>query len=76
LPLSITEQMLTIRFRQFGVVISVAIEALVRANRRGAVSEMKTSGDAQRAINGLNLSDFDGGLVSVYRALAGVPARI
>jgi hypothetical protein len=76
LPLSTTEELLTIRFRQFGVVVSVALEAMVPANRRGAFIEMKTSWDAQRAINGLNLSDFDGRLVSVYHALAGVPARL
>jgi RNA recognition motif-containing protein len=74
LPLSATEDMLTTRFRNFGVVVSVAIEAMVRANRRGAFIEMKTSWDAQRAINGLNLSDIDGRLVSVYRALAAVRA--
>jgi RNA recognition motif-containing protein len=49
----------------------VTLDAITRANRRGAFVEMKTSGDAQSAINGLNLSDFDGRLVSVYRALGG-----
>lgn len=69
LPLSATEETLGTRFRKFGVVVSVALEAISGANRRGAFVEMKTSAEAQKAINGLNLSDFDGRLVSVYRAL-------
>jgi RNA recognition motif-containing protein len=73
LPLSATVGMLTMRFAKFGIVVSVALEAVVRANRRGAFVEMQTSSDAQRAINGLNLSDFDGRLVSVYHALAPQP---
>ena len=73
LPMSATEAMLTMRFAKFGSVVSVALEAVVRANRRGAFVEMQSSGDAQRAINGLNLSDFDGRLVSVYHALAAAP---
>jgi RNA recognition motif-containing protein len=75
LPLSATEGRLTTRFRKFGVVLSVALEAVVRANRRGAFVEMETSAEASRAIAGLNLSDFDGCLVSVYRALASVPNK-
>ena len=70
LPLSATAESLTSRFRQFGVVLSVALEAMVRANRRGALVEMETGADAHRAIAGLNLSDFDGCLVSVFLALA------
>jgi RNA recognition motif-containing protein len=73
LPLSATEEMLGIRFRKFGIVVSVALEAVNAANRRGAFVEMKTNADAQKAINGLNLSDFDGRLVSVYRALSAAP---
>ena len=34
LPLSATEERLATRFRKFGVVLSVALEKLVRANRR------------------------------------------
>ena len=73
LPLSATEVRLTARFGKFGVVLSVALEPLVRASRRGAFIEMETSADAHRAIAGLNLSSFDGCLVSVYLALASVP---
>ena len=76
LPLSATEERLTTRFRTFGVVLSVALEAVVRANRRGAFVEMETRADAHRAIAALNLSDFDGCLVSVYFALAGAPRKI
>ena len=37
-------------------------------SRRGAFVEMRTAADAQKAINGLNFADFDGRLMSVYRA--------
>jgi RNA recognition motif-containing protein len=70
LPLSATEEGLTTRFRKFGVVVSVALDVVVRASRRGAFVEMATGADAHRAIAGLNLSDIDGCLVSVYAASA------
>ena len=73
LPLSATEEMLIKRFRKFGAVLSVALE--IRANRRGAFVEMTTSTEARKAIAGLNLSDFDGRLVSVYLALVAVPSN-
>ena len=73
LPLSATEIRLATLFGKFGIVLSVALDAAVRANRRGAFIEMETGVGAQRAIAGLNLSNFDGCLVSVYRALASVP---
>jgi RNA recognition motif-containing protein len=73
LPLSATEERVTALFGRFGVVLSVALDAVARASRRGAFVEMQTSADARRAIAALNLSDFDGCLVSVYRALASAP---
>ena len=72
LPLSATEKTLADRFAKFGDVLSVALEAAAQSKRRGAFIEMKTSADAVKAIAALNLSDFDGRLVSVYRALAPV----
>lgn len=75
LPLSATEEMLTGRFCKFGGVVSVALEPTPRPNRRGAFVEMNNSSAAQRAIAGLNLSDFDGRLVSVYLALSPVPKK-
>jgi RNA recognition motif-containing protein len=75
LPPSATEDRLTTRFRKFGVVLSIGFDAVVRANRRGAFVEMETRAEANSAIAGLNLSDFDGCLVSVYLALASVPKR-
>jgi RNA recognition motif-containing protein len=74
LPLSETEQKLASRFRRFGVVRSVVVEAVGRANQRGAFVEMETSAAARNAIAALNLSDFDGRLVSVYLALEGAPS--
>jgi hypothetical protein len=73
LPLSATEEKLADRFRKFGNVLSVAFDGLVRASRRGAFVEMETSADAHRAITAMNLSDFDGCLVSVYPALRSAP---
>ena len=50
LPLSATEERLTTQFSKFGSVLSVALDAVVRASRRGAFVEMGTSADARRAI--------------------------
>jgi RNA recognition motif-containing protein len=75
LPLSATEEMLTARFGKFGSVLSVAMEPDERANRRGAFVEMNTGAAALKAIAGLNLSDIDGRLVSVYLALRSVPKK-
>jgi RNA recognition motif-containing protein len=75
LPLSATEERITTRFSKCGDVLSVAFDAVVRASRRGAVVEMGTRADAHRAIAALNLSDFDGCLVSVYFALASAPGK-
>jgi RNA recognition motif-containing protein len=72
LPLSATEEMLVLRFCKFGDVRSVALEPQHRAHRRGAFVEMSTSAAAHKAIAALNLSDFDGRLVSVYLALSSV----
>jgi RNA recognition motif-containing protein len=72
LPLTATESMLSSRFGRFGAVVSVQLDALMRGNRRGAFIEMQTSAEAQKAIDAMNLSDIDGRLVSVYRALASV----
>jgi RNA recognition motif-containing protein len=70
LPLSATEAGLSSRFCKFGIVLSIVLDAVARANRRGAFVEMQTRADAHRAIAGLNLSNIDGCLVSVYLALA------
>lgn len=75
LPLSATEATLINRFCKFGIVVSVQLEGLKRLVGRGAFVEMQSSADAQKAISGLNLSDIDGRLVSVFLALSGVPTR-
>lgn len=68
LPLSATESTLAVKFARFGVVLSVRLDG--GKARRGAFVEMRTPADAQCAINGLNLADYDGRLISVYRAVA------
>jgi RNA recognition motif-containing protein len=75
LPVSATKETLASRFGKFGSVLSVVLEAEERSKRRGAFVEMNTSSDAQKAIAALNLSDFDGRLVSVYLALGSVQKR-
>jgi RNA recognition motif-containing protein len=70
LPLSATEEVLTGKFGKFGFVVSVKLDGGTRVSRRGAFIEMRTAADAKQAINGLNLTDYDGRLMSVYRALA------
>ena len=75
LPLSATEATLTSRFCKFGCVLSVTLDAAIRENRRAAFVEMQTSAQAQSAISGLNLSNIDGRLVSVYRALDTLPMK-
>ena len=75
LPLSATEERLTTCFGKFGAVLSVALETMIPANRRGAFVEMEKSVDAHKAIAALNLSDFDGRLVSVYLTLKSVPSK-
>jgi len=75
LPLSTSKEGLAARFQSFGVVLSVALETAVRPSGRGAFVEMETFAQAHKAIAALNLSDFDGRLVSVYLALAHVPKK-
>ena len=73
LPLSTTEEVLAGKFGHFGTVVSVKLDrAGTGASRRGAFVEMRTAADAQKAINGLNFANFDGRLMSVYKAVAAV----
>jgi RNA recognition motif-containing protein len=75
LPLSVTEETLAVKFGRFGIVVSVKMDRgrAAAVVRRSAFVEMRNADDAQRAINALNLSDFDGRLMSVYLAVAAVP---
>jgi RNA recognition motif-containing protein len=75
LPLSATQESLSVLFRKFGEVLSVAVEPVARA-RRGAFVEMSTSAAAHSAIAALNLSDFDGRLVSVFLALGSARTKV
>lgn len=74
LPFLTTEEALAGRFGNFGTVVSVKLDrdAGVGIRIRGAFVEMRTAADAQKAINGLNFADFNGRLMSVYRAVAAV----
>ena len=78
LPLSATAETLATKFAKFGTVMSVTLDhnAVTGLSRRGAFIEMLNAGDARRAIDGLNLADFDGRLMSVYKAVAAVPLRV
>lgn len=70
LPRSATQESLASRFDKFGTVLTVTLEGDALTSRRGAFVVMLSSAEAQRAIDALNLADFDGRLVSVYRAAA------
>ena len=71
LPLTATEEVLAGKFGNFGTVVSVKLDrAGTGVSRRGAFVEMQTAADAQKAINGLNFADFEGRLMSVYKAVA------
>jgi RNA recognition motif-containing protein len=74
LPLSATADSLATKFGKFGTVMSVTLDrnAATGASRRGAFVEMRNAIEAGKAIAGLNLADFDGRLMSVYRALVPV----
>ena len=71
LPISATEEGLAAKFGQFGPVVTTRItrDAAGRSLRAGFV-EMSTAAGAQAAIERLNLADFDGRLMSVYKAIA------
>ena len=77
LPISATEEELARKFTRFGTVLSVRLNrdpASGRSQRSGFV-EMKTAGDAQTAIDGLNLASYDGRLMSVNKAIATTAAQ-
>lgn len=73
LPISATEEMLASKFGQFGSVVTTRItrDSAGRSLRAGFV-EMSTAAGAKAAVERLNLADFDGRLMSVYRALTNV----
>lgn len=78
LPLTATEDALVSKFTQFGTVVSARVNrdpATGRSLRSGFV-EMKTTREAQAAIDRLNFADYDGRPMSVGRALGTVkPSR-
>jgi RNA recognition motif-containing protein len=77
LPISTNEETLAVSFGRFGVVKSVKINRDPRTGRseRNGFVEMQTATDAQTAVNGLNLANFEGRLIAVYRAIARAPLR-
>jgi RNA recognition motif-containing protein len=76
LPISATADLLASKFAKFGSVISVTLDGNLATgvSRRGAFVEMGNAVDAARAVAGLNLANFDGRLMSVYKALVAVPS--
>jgi RNA recognition motif-containing protein len=70
LPLTATEDGLVSKFAKFGGVLSVHLERDAGGgSRRSAFIEMETASGARKAIDGLNLANFDGRVVSVYAAV-------
>ena len=76
LPLTATEDTLSVKFTQFGTVLSARVnrDPSTGRNLRSGFVEMKTSIEAQTAIDRLNLADYDGRLMSVSRALGAAKA--
>jgi RNA recognition motif-containing protein len=72
-----TGDLLAVMFAKFGTVVSVNLDRhpATGASRRGAFVEMRNAVDAARAMEGLNLANFDGRLMSVYRAVVAVQPR-
>jgi RNA recognition motif-containing protein len=71
--LTATAETLASKFEKFGSVLSVRLERDARGtSSRGAFVEMQTAAEAKRAIDGLNLANFDGRLVAVYAAVIAV----
>ena len=70
LPLTATEDGLISKFAKFGGVLSVRIERDAGGgSRRSAFVEMENALGARKAIDGLNMANFDGRVVSVYAAV-------
>ena len=67
LPFSMTGETLAGKFGNFGTVVSVKLDRAAGAgiSLRGALVEMQTAADAQKAIKGLNVADSDGRLMTV-----------
>jgi cold-inducible RNA-binding protein len=75
LSFSATEEMLAGTFGKFGTVVSVKIarDPSTGRSRRCAFVAMRTLAEAQTAVNGLNLANFDGRLMSVNKAISAAP---
>src|SRR4029453_10395970 len=74
LPLSVTAEVLITRFCKFGCVLSVGLDPVAGAERRGALVEMDSRASAQKAIAPLNLTEYEGRLLSVF-AVSQPPQR-
>lgn len=69
LPFAATEELLASKFGKFGTVISVRIDrdAATGVTRRCGYVEMSTAAEANRAVEWLNLANFDGRIMSVNK---------
>ena len=76
LPFTATEEALLEKFAKFGTVVSVKLNrnALTGFSDRCGFVEMRTDGEAQKALTWLNFANFDGCVMSVIRAVAAVGA--
>ena len=73
LPASATEETLTLKFTEFGTVLSVKLkkDPETGASRCFGFVEMKTIAEAHNAVHGVNATRIEGRLVSVSRAARG-----
>lgn len=77
LPHSATEDSLMTRFAKCGTVTSVQIvrDPVTGQSRRFGFIEMATLDEAMTAVQRLNLSDYDGRLMSVNKAASVPPSK-
>jgi RNA recognition motif-containing protein len=70
LAASTTEEMLVVKFAEFGTVLSVRLKPDPQTGlaRCHGFVEMKTPGEARQAAKALNATRLDGRLLSVHRA--------
>ena len=69
LPFSATEESLAVKFGQCGTVLSVKLikDPITGRSKRCGFIEMASLADAQKAVDRLNLADYEGRLMSVNK---------
>lgn len=77
LPFSATEESLAEKFGRCGTVLSVKLlrDPVTGNSKRCGYIEMATLADAQKAVDRLNLADYEGRLMSVNKTALSAPLQ-